>query len=129
MQLFLKGLIRGLIPFIFLLIISFWNKTEEFPTNSNIFFNYGLIFFFLGLSSVIYEIKHWKFSRKIIVHYLVMLITVFPTLILSGYYPTDSFKNVLEVYFQFNKVGIVLFLTTYLIIYFRNRFIKNQKSN
>lgn len=115
MKLFLKGLIRGVIPIIFLLIISLWSKLQGSEVNSKIFFFYGLIAFFLGFASVIYQIRQWSFLKQILVHYLAMLITVFPTLLLSDFYPLNSFGDVLKVYLLFNKVGIILFLMTYFI--------------
>jgi len=127
MQLFLKGLIRGLIPFVILLIISLWNKLQGLPDISKIFFFYGLIAFFLGVASVIYQIKQWSFKKQILAHYLVMLITIFPTLLLSGFYPLNSFEDGLTVYLQFNKVGIILFLITYFISKSRQKY-NNRKS-
>lgn len=128
MKLFLQGLIRGVIPFIFLLIISLWSKWQGSEVNSKIFFYYGLIAFFLGLASVIYQIRSWSFLKQILVHYMAMLITVFPTLLLSDFYPLNSFEDVLKVYLLFNKVGIILFLTTYFISQLLIKH-NNRKSN
>jgi Protein of unknown function (DUF3021) len=122
MNLLIKGLIRGVIPFIFMVIISLlWNQFQGSTAISDKLFFYGLIGFFLGLASVIYEIEQWRFLKQIMVHYLVMLMTVFPTLLLSGIYPLDSFEDVVNVYFLFNKVGVILFLATYYIFKMRNR--------
>lgn len=74
-----------------------------------------MIVFFLGLTSVIYQIGHWRFSKKIIVHYGAMLMTVFPTLLLSGFYQLNSFMDIVRVYIEFNLAGILLFTLTYLI--------------
>ena len=115
MKIFLTGLIRGVIPIIFLLIISLWSEFQGSEVNSKIFFYYGLIAFFLGFASVIYQIRQWSFLKQILVHYMAMLITVFPTLLLSDFYPLNSFGDVLKVYLLFNKVGIILFLITYFI--------------
>ena len=73
-----------------------------------------MIVFFLGLTSVIYQIGHWRFSKKIIVHYGAMLMTVFPTLLLSGFYQLNSFMDIVRVYIEFNLAGILLFTLTYL---------------
>ncbi|MFI8575332.1 DUF3021 family protein [Rossellomorea aquimaris] len=122
MNLLKKGLIRGVIPFIFMIIISLlWSQFQGSSAISNIFFFYGLIAFFLGLASVIYEIEQWRFLKQIMVHYLVMLMTVFPTLLMSGIYPLDSFRDVVNVFFLFNKVGVILFLITYFIFTWRKR--------
>lgn len=116
MNLLLKGLVRGGIPFIFLLLFSFWHKLQGSIDTSNVFFFYGLIAFFLGLTSVIYQINQWSFLKQITAHYIAMLVTVFPILLLSGFYPLNSFTDVVKVYLQFNKVGIILFFSTYFIL-------------
>jgi len=121
MKLLLKGLIRGVIPLSLLLILSLYNKFQGLVANVDIFLFYGLIAFFLGGASVLYEIKQWSFAKQILVHYLVMLMTVFPTLLLSGFYQLHSFEDVLKVYFQFNKIGLILFLSTYLIFRWRKK--------
>lgn len=74
-----------------------------------------MIVFFLGLTSVIYQIGHWRFSKKIIVHYGAMLMTVFPTLLLSGFYQLNSFMDIVRGYIEFNLAGILLVTLTYLI--------------
>ena len=74
-----------------------------------------MIVFFLDLTSVIYQIGHWRFSKKIIVHYGAMLMTVFPTLLLSGFYQLNSFMDIVRGYIEFNLAGILLFTLTYLI--------------
>ncbi|NMM70156.1 DUF3021 family protein, partial [Bacillus clausii] len=86
MQLFFKGLIRGLVPFVILLIISIWNMLHGSAATAKTFLFYSLVIFFLGLASVIYQIKQWSFIKQIIVHYMAMLITVFPVLLLYGSY-------------------------------------------
>jgi hypothetical protein len=115
MNLLLKGLVRGGIPLMFLLGISLWNKLYGSGDTSQIFFVYALIAFFLGVTSVIYQMNKWSFTKQIIVHYMAMLVTVFPTLLLSGFYPLNTFTDVVKVYLQFNKVGIILFFSTYFL--------------
>ncbi|MET3683179.1 DUF3021 family protein [Alkalibacillus sp. S2W] len=113
MKLLSKGLFRGLIPLVLLFIISLWNRLQGQVEESNVFFFYGVIAFFLGLSSVIYEIPQWTFSKQILAHYGVMLFTVFPTILLSGFYPLNSVTNFVKVFIEFNMVGIILFIATY----------------
>ncbi|QHE60457.1 DUF3021 family protein [Rossellomorea vietnamensis] len=122
MNLLKKGLIRGLIPFILFTVTSLmWTQFEGTSAISKQLFLYGLIAFFLGVASVIYEVERWRFIHQIVVHYLVMLVTVFPTLLLSGAYPVDSFRDIARVYFLFNQMGLILFLSTYFLIKWRNR--------
>lgn len=115
MKLFLKGLIRGAIPFSIMFTMSLWNYFQESTTDARTFFFNGLIILFLGIASVIYEINSWNFPKQIMLHYITMLFTVFPILLLSGYYPVTSFGNILDVFLLFNKVGIILFMATFII--------------
>jgi Protein of unknown function (DUF3021) len=129
MNLLKKGLIRGLIPFILFTVTSLiWMRFEGASTISKSLLFYGLIAFFLGLASIIYEVERWRFFQQIIVHYLVMLLTVFPTLLLSGRYPLDSFRDIVNIYFLFNKVGLILFLSTYFMFKWRNRAYMREQS-
>ncbi|MBU3232882.1 DUF3021 family protein [Shouchella clausii] len=127
MQLFFKGLIRGLVPFVILLIISIWNMLHGSAATAKTFLFYSLVIFFLGLASVIYQIKQWSFIKQIIVHYMAMLITVFPVLLLYGSYPLNSFMDVLKVYFHFNEVGLILFISSFLIIKLCKKFNKSKE--
>lgn len=115
MKLFLKGLTRGTIPCSVMFTMSLWNYFQGSTTDARTFFFNGLIILFLGIASVIYEINRWNFSKQIIIHYITMLLTVFPILLLSGYYPLSSFGDFLNLFFLFNKVGLMLFVATFII--------------
>ncbi|MGD6805303.1 DUF3021 family protein [Rossellomorea aquimaris] len=119
MSLLLRGLVRGGIPFVILLILSLWNNSQGQTETSSVFFFYGLIAFFLGLTSIIYQINQWSFFKQILAHYTAMLITVFPTLLLSGFYPLSSFTDVVKIYFEFNITGVILFFGTYIVFNIR----------
>lgn len=129
MKLFLKGLIRGTLPFAFMLSMYAWNNFQGRAANAKVFLFYGFMALFLGLASIIYEVKQWSFRKQIIVHYLTMLVTVFPLLLLSGYYKTGSFGAVLHVFLLFNKVGIILFVTTFIISKVRNSLINLKQTD
>ncbi|WP_418268868.1 DUF3021 family protein [Jeotgalibaca dankookensis] len=95
-------------------------------SNSKALLFYGVILLFLGMASVIYEIRTWSFKKQIIVHYLIMLVTIFPTLLISGFFPVDSLNNLIDVFVRFNKTGLILFVVSSII--FRIR-IKYHQSN
>lgn len=126
MKLFLKGLTRGTIPFIFMLAMSLWNYFQGSSTDARTFLFNGLIILFLGIASVIYEIRDWSFSKQITIHYITMLLTVLPILLLSGYYPLNSFSDLLDVFLLFNKVGLMLFVATFIISRVRREFISRK---
>ena len=120
MKLLLKGLIRGTLPFAFMLSMYAWNNFQGRAADAKVFLFYGFMALFLGLASIIYELKQWSFRKQIMVHYLTMLVTVFPLLLLSGYHKTNSFGAIFHVFLLFNKVGVILFVTTALIARVRN---------
>lgn len=126
MKLFLKGLTRGTIPFIFMLAMSLWNYFQGSSTDARTFLFNGLIILFLGIASVIYEIRDWSFSKQITIHYITMLLTVLPILLLSGYYPLNSFSDLLDVFLLFNKVGLMLFVATFIISRVRREIISRK---
>lgn len=126
MKLFLKGLTRGTIPFIFMLTMSLWNYFQGSSTDARTFLFNGLIILFLGIASVIYEIRDWSFSKQITIHYITMLLTVLPILLLSGYYPLNSFSDLLDVFLLFNKVGLMLFVATFIISRVRREIISRK---
>lgn len=106
-----------------------WNNFQGRAADAKVFLFYGIMALFLGLASIIYEIKQWSFRKQIIVHYLTMLVTVFPLLLLSGYYKTGSFGAVFQVFLQFNKVGVILFITTAIISKVRNSLINLKQTD
>ncbi|GGA91080.1 DUF3021 family protein [Ornithinibacillus halotolerans] len=113
MQLLKSGLIRGVILFAILLVYSLiYEGIEE---TFNLYIYNAIIAFLLGLTSIIYQIEQWQYWKQILAHYLSMLITVFPILLISGHYPVNSFSDVWHVYMQFNKAGIALFIVTFVM--------------
>lgn len=122
MQLFLKGLIRGTVPFVILIMFSIWNMLYGSADMAKAFLFYSLVTFFLGIASVIYQIKQWHFLKQITAHYMAMLVTVFPVSLLFGSYPLNTFFDVIKVFLQFNKVGLILFILSFFIIRFSNKF-------
>jgi hypothetical protein len=129
MKLFLKGLIRGTVPFAFMLSMYAWNDFQGRAADAKAFLFYGFMALFLGLASIIYEVKQWSFRKQIIVHYLMMVVTVFPLLLLSGYYKTGSFGAIFHVFLLFNKVGVILFVTTAIISKVRNSLMNLKKTD
>ncbi len=70
----------------------------------------------LGLSSGVYDIKIIEMKYKMIIHYLIMLTTVFPIYIIYSMDSTLIFYEVFIRFLKFNLIGIILFTFNYLII-------------
>lgn len=108
MKLIFIGLIRGGIPFILLgtvaVLLGFQNKTME---ARGTFFT-ALIVFIVGASSIIYDIPQWGLVKRSTFHFMLMLITIYPILLFSGWFPLHTFKDGLIVLGIFLLVGLFL---------------------
>lgn len=109
MTLLKRGLVRGVKWFtLFGLLATYqwWNGNMEGIHNMLV---YGGMAFFLGLTSVIYEVRQWSFRKQILIHWATMHVTILPLVIFSGFLPVSSLRDVLMVYLKFNVSGLILF--------------------
>mgnify|MGYP000917336276 FL=1 len=110
------AMIRGAIPFIIMTGISFIMKIqnmEEFQVKST--FITGLILTAVAATSVLYEIKSWTLTKQSVIHFVVMLVTVFPCLLFSGWFSIRGILDVLKILGIFLLTGVILWLLAYLI--------------
>lgn len=126
MAIFLKGLKRVLLLFSFMSILAILFYWFDMTNNAKASLFYGFILLFLGMASIIYEIKKWSFKKQIIIHYLIMLITIFPTLLVSGYFPLNSLQDLVRIFIRFNKTGLTLFAVTFINSYIPRKYSQLQ---
>ncbi|WP_214763360.1 DUF3021 family protein [Exiguobacterium sp. s141] len=115
MSLLKTGFVHGVkwfTPFGFLATYQWWNGSMEGVHNMLV---YGGMAFFLGLTSVIYEVRQWSFRKQILIHWITMHVTILPLVIFSGFLPVTSLQDALLVYLKFNMSGLILFSSSYLI--------------
>lgn len=111
-----KSIIRGIIPFLIMTTLSIVMKCQGidvFQVRST--FIVGLIITFLAATSVIYEYEKWSIRKQAIVHFLIMLGTVFPCLLISGWYELNNTLDYLKVFSNFLLTGVVLFCVMYFV--------------
>ncbi len=116
MKIFLKALIRGIIPFAITTGISLimrYQKMDAFQVKST--FVTGLIIAFVAASSVIYEIDSWSIKKQSLIHLLIMSLTVLPCLFLSGWFKLDTALDYLKVLGMFLFTGAILWSVLYFI--------------
>src|SRR5699024_11545277 len=82
-------------------------------SNYKVSFMDSLIVFFVGASTVIYNIDHWSFTKQSGIHFLIMFITVYPILLFSGWFAISSVLDACKVFLVFVAVGIVIWLVMY----------------
>lgn len=116
MKLIQAAVIRGVIPFIIVTGISLimnFQKIDPHQVRST--FITGLIITAVAAATVLYEIDTWTLKKQSLVHFGVMLATVFPCLLISGWFPTKSFVDVIKVLGMFLFVGVILWSVLYIV--------------
>ncbi|WP_214826775.1 DUF3021 family protein [Exiguobacterium sp. s26] len=121
MMLLKIGFVRGVKWFaLFGLLATYqwWSGNMEGVYNMLV---YGGMAFFLGLTSVIYEVKRWSFPKQILIHWVTMHVTILPLVIFSGFLPVSSLRDALMVYLKFNVSGLVLFTLSRMLLKVRQQ--------
>ena|SRR5699024_2456551 len=112
-MLIIKALLRGGIPLIIMggiaLILHFQGKY----TDAKGTFIASLIAFFVSAATVIYNIDHWSFTKQSVIHFFIMLLTVYPILLLSGWFTITSIFDAFKVLLLFISVGIAIWLVMF----------------
>lgn len=111
-----QAIIRGIIPFAIMTVISIimnYQGIDSFQVRST--FIVGIIVAVVAATTVIYEIESWTIAKQSIVHFLIMLVTVFPCLLISGWFELNNFVDYLIVFGIFVAVGIVIWAIAYFI--------------
>lgn len=109
------GFLRALIPFIIMTGVAFYLQSTSNLNQARGTFFAGIIMTAVTGFSVIYEIEEWSFSRQLLVHFGAMLLTVFPTLLLSGWFVVNHVFDVLKVLVLFSLVGLIFAMVGYLL--------------
>ena len=111
-----KSFTRGIIPFVTMTTLSIimnYQGIDAFQVRST--FIVGLIITVVAAASVIYENDKWSIRKKTVVHFLIMLITVLPCLLVSGWFELNNPLDYLEVFGYFLLTGVVIFSVMYFL--------------
>ena len=111
-----RAIIRGIIPFIIMTAISLMMKyqgVDVFQVKST--FLVGIIVTSVAAASVIYEIENWSLLKQSVVHFVIMLVTVFPCLLVSGWFKLNNILDYIKVFGIFLFAGVVLWSIAYFI--------------
>lgn len=111
-----EAIIRGVIPFIIMTGISLimrHQKIDTFQVKST--FIVGIIIAVVAAASVIYDIGNWSLLKQSCVHFMIMLVTVYPCLLVSGWFKLTTPLAYLKVFLIFLLAGVVLWGLAYFI--------------
>lgn len=116
MHYILSAIIRGGIPFAIMSILSGIMKLQHIDNYSvQSTFLTGLIITAVAATSVIYDVKGWSLTKQSLIHFLIMLITVYPCLVLSNWFPNKTIIDLAKIFALFLVVGIVLWTVSYIL--------------
>ncbi|OUE25653.1 DUF3021 domain-containing protein [Clavibacter michiganensis] len=76
----------------------------------------GVIVAATASGSLLYQVGGWSLTRQSVTHFALMLVTVLPALLMSGWFPVDTAGGVLAVVGIFLAAGVVLWSTLFLVM-------------
>ncbi|MGJ1429388.1 DUF3021 domain-containing protein [Clavibacter sepedonicus] len=76
----------------------------------------GVIVAATAAGSLLYQVDRWSLTRQSVTHFVLMLATVLPGLLLSGWFRVDTAGGVLAVVGIFLATGLVLWTTLYVVM-------------
>ncbi|MGF2942739.1 DUF3021 family protein [Enterococcus xiangfangensis] len=62
----------------------------------------------VSATSVLYNIETWSLVKQSLIHFLIMLVTVFPCLVFSNWFPNNTTQDLLKILEIFLVSGIIL---------------------
>lgn len=116
MNYILSAIIRRSIPFIIMSLLSGimkFQRLDDFQIKST--FITGLIVTSVVAASVIYEVESWSLIKQSNIHFLIMLITVYPCLVFSNWFPNKTVLDLVKIFGLFLIVGIILWTVAYIL--------------
>jgi hypothetical protein len=109
-------MLRAIIPFAIMTAIALMlHYGDSEPGEARSTFIVGLIIAFVAGFSVIYDVERWSLARQSAIHFGCMIVTVFPCLLLSGWFETASMAAIFRMLLIFLMVGIVLWSASYIV--------------
>lgn len=121
-----QAIIRGIIPLVTMTVVAYSMYQQGFDSYQvKSTFLAGLIVTVVAAFSVIYEFKHWSLKKQSAIHFLAMLVTVFPCLVVSEWYPVQAPLDYLKLFAVFVATGIVLWAIAYAI----SRFVEKKRQS
>ena len=116
-----NALLRGGIPFVIMSGIALILYSQGKYADAKGTFVASLIALFVGAATVIYNIEHWSLAKKSGIHFILMLVTIYPILMLSGWFTINSVFDAFKVFLIFIFVGIILWSVLFTLTQFFSR--------
>lgn len=88
-------------------LLSIWSLFIGPADSVRTFLYYGFIAFFLGCGSAIYHICRWSLIKRVFVHYIATLVTVYPLLLIITYDPVMFTTDFANSFIIFNIIQVL----------------------
>lgn len=115
MKLWGQAVLRGGIPLVIMagIAVALYAQGQTQDGRSTLFA--ALIFGAVSAASVIYDVQRWTLARQTVVHFAVMVGTVLPLLLFSGWFPTRTAADYFAIVGTFLLVGLVLWSAAFVL--------------
>ncbi|MFD2341246.1 DUF3021 domain-containing protein [Clavibacter tessellarius] len=115
-RLLLRAVLLGGIPLAVMSAIGAYLLLDGRTADGRSTLAVGVIVAATAAGSLLYQVPGCSLPRQSVAHFALMLVTVLPALLLSGWFPVDTAGGVLTVVGIFLAAGLVLWTTLYLVM-------------
>ncbi|MDO5028923.1 MAG: DUF3021 family protein [Bacillota bacterium] len=113
---FKKSISQGLIVFVIMTAVSLIMKGQNIdPFQVRSTFFAGIISAVIVATKPVYDIENWSLLKQSLVHFGLMLVTVYPVLLLSGWFTLNSPVDYLKVLAMFLLGGVITWTIGFLV--------------
>lgn len=112
-----KLLLRAGIPLIIFGLMAYFQFVESQIDSAWGTMVTGVILSIGGGASLVYEKDEWSLKKQTVIHFLIMSLTVYPILLVSGWFELQSFADYLVVLILFLGIGLVSWIFFYFVSY------------
>ncbi|CAQ02402.1 DUF3021 domain-containing protein [Clavibacter sepedonicus] len=115
-RLLLRAVLLGGIPLVAMSAIAAYLLADGRTADGRSTLAVGVIVAATAAGSLLYQVDRWSLTRQSVTHFVLMLATVLPGLLLSGWFRVDTAGGVLAVVGIFLATGLVLWTTLYVVM-------------
>jgi hypothetical protein len=115
-RLLLRAALLGGIPLVLMSAIGAYLLAGGQTDDGRSTLAVGVIVASTSAGSLLYQVPGWGLPRQSVAHFALMLVTVLPALLLSGWFATDTAGGVIAVVGIFLVAGLVLWTTLFVVM-------------
>ena len=110
-----QGLLRGGITLLFMGSAWYFSSKSGNKQETQSIMAATIISVAVAAASTIYDYDIWSVKKKLLIHTVCMFVTVYPALIISGWFDTSTVWGYLHALLAFILTGAILATVCYLV--------------